>query len=140
MAITLARALGRHSIGLRMGWYGNNCGCNEHQAVPSWGPAPGGNGHDGVHHYQGDIQATVDFGFDGIKLDGCGEFRNLTYFAELMNRTGRQILVEDCHWGGDGQSSTHYYIMSGEVIGFRLFWATRLAFAIRPKDGVARYI
>ena len=28
--------------------------------------------------------------------------------------------------------------MSGEVIGFRLFRATGLAFAIRPKDGVAR--
>ena len=32
----------------------------------------------------------------------------------------------------------YYYIMSGEVIGFRLFRATGLAFAIRPKDGVAR--
>ena len=29
-------------------------------------------------------------------------------------------------------------ILKGEVIGFRLFWATGLAFAIRPKDGVAR--
>ena len=36
-----------------------------------------------------------------------------------------------------GTSITHY-IMSGEVIGFRLFRATGLAFAIRPKDGVAR--
>lgn len=80
-----------------MGWYGNNCGCNEHQNVPSWGPSPSGDPskHDGIHHYQGDIQATIDFGFDGIKLDGCGEFRNLTYFAELMNATGRAILVED---------------------------------------------
>ena len=31
-----------------------------------------------------------------------------------------------------------HYITSGEVIGFRLFRATGLAFAIRPKDGVAR--
>ena len=31
-----------------------------------------------------------------------------------------------------------HYIISGEVIGFRLFRATGLAFAIRPKDGVAR--
>ena len=58
-----------------MGWYGNNCGCSEHQSVRSWGPPPGGTGTDGVHHYQGDIQATIDFGFDGIKLDGCGEFK-----------------------------------------------------------------
>ena len=31
-----------------------------------------------------------------------------------------------------------YY--KGEVIGFRLFRATGLAFAIRPKDGVARQL
>ena len=77
----------------------NNCGCNEHQNVASWG-APVSHGKtDGIHHYEGEIQATIDFGFDGIKLDGCGEFRNLTVFAELMNKTGRPILVEDCHWG-----------------------------------------
>ena len=35
-------------------------------------------------------------------------------------------------------STVLYMIMSGEVIGFRLFRATGLAFAIRPKDGVAR--
>ena len=32
-----------------------------------------------------------------------------------------------------------HYIKFGEVIGFRLFRATGLAFAIRPKDGVAIY-
>ena len=30
----------------------------------------------------------------------------------------------------------YYYIISGEVIGFRLFRATGLVFTIRPKDGV----
>ena len=81
---------------------GNNCGCNEHQNVPSWGPPVSPGQHDGIHHYEGEIQATIDFGFDGIKLDGCGEFKNLTVFAELMNKTGKPILVEDCHWGHDG--------------------------------------
>jgi len=88
-----------HSLGLRMGWYGNNCGCNEHESVPSWGP---GN----INHYKGDVQATIDFGFDGIKLDGCGEFRNLTLFAELFNATNKPIMIENCHWGGDGPGST----------------------------------
>lgn len=91
-----------HSIGLKMGWYGNNCGCNEHQNVPSWGPPASPGKTDGIHHYEGEIQATIDFGFDGIKLDGCGEFMNLTVFAELMNKTGKPLLVEDCHWGKDG--------------------------------------
>ena len=33
----------------------------------------------------------------------------------------------------------HYYIISGEVIGFRLFRVTGLAFAIRPKDGDSKF-
>ena len=99
-----------HSIGLKMGWYGNNCGCSEHQKVASWGEAVtkghlvfgGGPYTDGVNHYIGEVQATIDFGFDGIKLDGCGEFLNLTEFATLLNATGKQVLVENCHWGKDG--------------------------------------
>ena len=80
----------------------NNCGCNEHQNVPSWGPPQTtgklkfGKGPltDGLYHYQSEVQATIDFGFDGIKLDGCGEFLNLTVFADLMNKTGKAILIE----------------------------------------------
>ena len=63
-----------HSLGLKMGWYGNNCGCSEHQSVPSWGPpASSSVGQtdegltDGTRHYEGDVQAIVDFGFDGEK-------------------------------------------------------------------------
>ena len=33
-----------------------------------------------------DLGLISVFRFDGIKLDGCGEFRNLSYFAELMNK------------------------------------------------------
>eukprot|EP01050_Picozoa_sp_SAG11_P006292 SAG11_NODE_482_length_9072_cov_12.361306_9_plen_90_part_00 len=65
-----------HSIGLKMGWYANNCGCNEHQSVASWGPPQTtsklkfGKGPltDGLYHYESEVQATIDFGFDGIKL------------------------------------------------------------------------
>ena len=104
-----------HSLGLKMGWYANNCGCNEHQTVAGWGaaasPVPGpfpgrsAGDTDGIHHYEGDVAATVAFGFDGIKLDGCGEFKNLSVFAELLNQSGREVLMEDCHWGGDGPGS-----------------------------------
>jgi len=51
---------------------------------------------------QSEVQAHIDFGFDGTKLDGCGEFRNLSYFAELFNKTGKAIMIENCHWGSDG--------------------------------------
>jgi len=82
-----------HRLGLRVGWYMNNCICRE-----------------GTRSWQGDVnitkhmtrsaQAVADFGFDGLKLDGCGEFMNLTWWSELLNATGRPVMIENCHWGG----------------------------------------
>ena len=34
-----------------------------------------------------------------MKLDGCGQFRNLTWWYQLINATGKPILIENCHWG-----------------------------------------
>jgi hypothetical protein len=70
--------------------------------VPSWGAPVSPNVFDGANHYIGDVQATIDFGFDGIKLDGCGEFRNLSFFAQQFNKTGVPVMIENCHWGNDG--------------------------------------
>lgn len=82
-----------HRLGLRVGWYMNNCICRE-----------------GSHGWKGDVnitkhmtrsaQAVSDYGFDGLKLDGCGEFMNLSWWAELLNATGRPVMIENCHWGG----------------------------------------
>ena len=96
-----------HAVGLSTGWYGNNCHCGEGEVnVTAWGASPGGKGKtDGIKHYQGDVRAIIDFGFDGIKLDNCGQFLNMSLFAELMNATGRPILVEECHWGGGAPST-----------------------------------
>ena len=89
-----------HAVGLKTGWYGNNFHYGEGKLnVTSWGASPGGKGKtDGVKHYQGDVQAIIDFGFNGIKLDNCGQFLNMSLFAELMNATGRPIMVGECHW------------------------------------------
>ena len=32
----------------------------------------------------------------------CDRYHNMSLFAELMNKTGRAILVEECHWGAGG--------------------------------------
>lgn len=72
------------------------CGGNQSASVGWYKP------QDGQLHYQGDVQATLDFGFSSIKLDACGIFRNMTYWAELFNATGRQVMIEDCHFGRDG--------------------------------------
>jgi hypothetical protein len=72
-----------------MGWYHNNCICAE-SSFP-----------DVMAHYRGDVAAIAALGFDGVKLDGCGEFRNLSLWAELLNATGVPVMIENCHWGAD---------------------------------------
>lgn len=47
-------------------------------------------------HMHGDVNAVTEYGFNGIKLDGCGEFLDLTWWADLLNATGRPILIEKC--------------------------------------------
>jgi hypothetical protein len=42
--------------------------------------------------------AAASYGFDEVKLDGCGELLNLTWWHALFNNSGRPIMVENCHW------------------------------------------
>lgn len=42
--------------------------------------------------HAGDVDATLDYGFDSIKLDGCGAQRDLTLYANLFNQTGKAIM------------------------------------------------
>jgi alpha-galactosidase len=94
-----------HSLGLTAGWYGNNCICSDHCSTPEC--------------YQGDVDSTLDYGFDSIKLDGCGAQRDLTLYADLFNKTGKSILIENCHWGGTTPNATwcpwNYFRTSGDV-------------------------
>jgi alpha-galactosidase len=95
-----------HSLGLTAGWYMNNCICNEHQFKdPSYI----------TKHMQASAAAVAEYGFDGVKLDGCGEFLNLTWWAELLNATGRPIMIENCHWGGTTPGGVHDEVLSEEV-------------------------
>ena len=94
-----------HSLGLTAGWYGNNCICSDHCTGPEC--------------YQGDVDAVMDYGFDSIKLDGCGGERDLTLYADLFNQTGKSILIENCHWGGTVPNATwcpwNYFRSSGDI-------------------------
>lgn len=77
-------------LGLHVGWYANNCICAE-------------KGYDNPNeisaHMKNTVRAIVDLGYDSVKLDGCGQFRNLTWWAELLNATIRPVMIENCHWG-----------------------------------------
>lgn len=80
--------------GASVGWYQNNCICHEsksHIHNETWVDLT----------YHGDVQQLLDAKFDGVKLDSCGLHSNLTYYADLMNKSGRAYLIENCHQGGD---------------------------------------
>ncbi|KAJ9455809.1 Alpha-galactosidase 3 [Diplonema papillatum] len=80
-----------HSLGLKVGWYMNNCICSEKQFV-----------NDTAYrmlHMEQSVKAIAAYEFDGVKLDNCGEWTNLTWWAELLNATGRPVMIENCHWG-----------------------------------------
>eukprot|EP00755_Sulcionema_specki_P032358 Sspe_Gene.19718::Locus_7196_Transcript_1_1_Confidence_1.000_Length_1434::g.19718::m.19718/K07407/E3.2.1.22B, galA, rafA; alpha-galactosidase len=77
-----------HQRGLHVGWYMNNCICHEHQITdPQL--------IDRI--YRNSTKALVDYGFDGVKLDGCSEFHNTSYWADLLRDSGRAVLIENCH-------------------------------------------
>eukprot|EP01047_Picozoa_sp_COSAG01_P050466 COSAG01_NODE_5108_length_4476_cov_14.006854_3_plen_509_part_00 len=44
--------------------------------------------------------AVAQLGFLSLKLDSCGQFNNITRWAEELNATGIAIAIENCHQGG----------------------------------------
>jgi hypothetical protein len=75
------------SLGIEPGWYGNNCHCGDHSTHCK----------EDDSCYAGDVQALVDYGFTSLKVDSCGIQKNITLFAELLNRSGHHVLLENCH-------------------------------------------
>jgi hypothetical protein len=74
-----------HSKGVRMGFYLNGCGCNEKV--------------ERRINYEGDVKASVAWGFDGVKIDSCGAQKNMSLYGELFNQSGKAMLIENCHQG-----------------------------------------
>jgi alpha-galactosidase len=94
-----------HSLGLTAGWYGNNCICKDHC--------------DTNECYEQDVKALINLGFDSIKLDNCGVQTDLQKWSDLIDKTGKTILIENCHWGETLPNATwcpfHYYRTSGDI-------------------------
>ena len=90
---SLSRSLSRADFG--------NYQCRD-GAVNHSDPSP----VDWVKLVAGSVKAIADYGFDSVKLDsGFPVGSNLTLWAELLNKTGRPVMVENCHQGGDGPGS-----------------------------------
>jgi len=94
-----------HNLSLTAGWYGNNCICSDHC--------------NDISCYQGDVDAVIAYGFDSIKLDGCGQELDLQLYADLFNATGKAVLTENCHWGNTVPNATwcpwNYFRSSGDI-------------------------
>lgn len=102
-----------HSLNLTAGWYMNNCICQDHC---------GSNvdfGEKDETCYRGDAAAIIDYGFDGVKLDGCSAQRDLDVWAKYLNDSLKPILIENCHWGKTVPNETwcpfHFYRASQDV-------------------------
>jgi alpha-galactosidase len=80
-----------HNLNLTSGFYSNNCICHDHC-------------NDTIC-FAGDVDQVLDWGFDSIKLDGCGKEENIELWRNLFNWTMQQrgletgMLLENCHNG-----------------------------------------
>jgi hypothetical protein len=86
-----------HGMGLRAGWYMGNYQCRDAMGnhEPKW---------DMNKLAAGSVAAIKKYGFDSVKLDsGFPVGSNLTLWAELLNKTGRPVMIENCHQGGSGE-------------------------------------
>eukprot|EP00037_Helgoeca_nana_P026603 m.300912 g.300912 ORF g.300912 m.300912 type:complete len:141 (-) comp27263_c0_seq1:25-447(-) len=79
-----------HATGLKAGWYLNDClsycleigdDCPADECIP------------------GDVLAFTQFGFDNLKVDGCSKQRDVTMWADLINKSGTFAEIGSTHLG-----------------------------------------
>lgn len=80
-----------HNLNLTAGFYSNNCICHDHCSDPIC--------------FAGDVDQILDWGFDSVKLDGCGQEENIELWNSLFNWTIQKrglktgMMLENCHNG-----------------------------------------
>jgi len=94
-----------HSLGLKAGWYGNNCLCAEQQTADS-------------KYYKGDVNALIKYGFDSVKLDSCGAQVDMGLWYDLFNASGKAITIENCH---QGRASVPFFQPTLDYCPFHMF-------------------
>lgn len=83
-----------HEKNLTVGWYGNACACaSENAYTNETSPTI-------AQAIAGTVADTAKYNFDGLKLDSCSQFNNMTMWAEEINKTGHKVILENCHQGG----------------------------------------
>jgi hypothetical protein len=104
-----------HTQGLRAGWYFGNYQCRDAMGNGPWdvNGKPNCTGSKATHDQkcerwdmarvtEGAVAAIKYYGFDSVKLDsGFPVGSNLSKWHELLNATGRPVMVENCHQGAE---------------------------------------
>lgn len=88
-----------HRLGVQVGFYGNNCRCKECTSGSSatWTCS-------NPTRYRQDANLTTALAFDGIKVDSCGQDRNMSAWAAQFHGAGKELFVESC---GNGPKGTN---------------------------------
>lgn len=77
-----------HSLNMSVGFYDNNCICNERLSRAQ-----------AELDVEGNVKYIIEAGFDGLKADGCGAGINMTRLVELLKASSvKKIFVENCHY------------------------------------------
>mmetsp|Transcript_32804 Transcript_32804/g.101715 ORF Transcript_32804/g.101715 Transcript_32804/m.101715 type:complete len:365 (+) Transcript_32804:1-1095(+) len=83
-----------HALGLRAGWYMGNYQCGEGMGGLRWNL---------TRLAEGSVRAVREYGFESVKLDsGFPVGKNLSLWAQLLNSSGRPVMIENCHQGAEG--------------------------------------
>eukprot|EP00980_Cylindrotheca_fusiformis_P014288 scaffold3791_cov137-Cylindrotheca_fusiformis.AAC.15 len=98
-------------LGLKAGWYSNNCACND-QCNEETGECD--------MQIRQDVKALLQYGFSSLKIDGCGNEKNLTVWDKYITEFSKKpILVEHCQANdknlGNGCPSYHFYRTSSDI-------------------------
>lgn len=88
-----------HGQGVKMGWYNINCICMDTYTVQrdsdsSWASRV----------YEAEVQLIMDAGFDGLKIDNCGDDQGIGFqmMVDLVNKSGHPLLIENSNQGHSG--------------------------------------
>eukprot|EP00665_Eupelagonemidae_sp_cell47_P009362 gene9362-3970_t len=83
-----------HGKGVLMGWYQINCHCLDEYKIDR-----GGAFKDKA--YAGDVKLVMEAGFDGVKIDNCGDDNGDGFEGRMRhyNASSRPVLVENSNQG-----------------------------------------
>ena len=79
-----------HSHKLKMGWYDDNCICMDSYALRA-------NASWAERAYIGDVRQILDAGFDGVKIDNCGDDDGSGFASRVqhINASGTALVIEN---------------------------------------------